>query len=168
MAQNARGIETYIRQHLVFGWWCLFGFVALGLVLDSFHAFKFGWYLGVGNESRRLMGTLAHAHGTLFGGVNLALAFTLQRTEGAVLGACRFASPCLMSASLMIPLGFLLAGIFPLQGEPGAAIFLVPVGGLMLFLAVGRIALAIQQEKVSTHDSKKPAKQNKGKKKQSP
>ena len=51
--------------HLSFGWWALFVFLMLGLVLEALHAFKFGYYLDSSNETRRLVWRLAHAHGTL-------------------------------------------------------------------------------------------------------
>ena len=52
-------------RHLRFGWRSLFVFLVLGVVLETLHGFKLGWYLDVGAEMRRLMFTLAHAHGTL-------------------------------------------------------------------------------------------------------
>src|ERR1041384_1548243 len=53
------------QRHFRWGWWCLLLFVGLGVVLETMHAFKVSSYLNVGNETRRLMWTLAHAHGTL-------------------------------------------------------------------------------------------------------
>ena len=49
-------------------------FGALGLLLESLHGFKVRAYLDVTNETRRLMWTLAHAHGTVLGLGLLALA----------------------------------------------------------------------------------------------
>lgn len=129
--------NSYVIRHLKFGWCCILGFVVLGLVLDYFHAFKVGWYLNVGNETRRLMGTLAHAHGTLLGGLNIAYAATLYVVGDRLLGKAKFTSACLMSATLLMPLGFLLAGLFTLKDEPGFAVFLVPIGGLLLLISLG-------------------------------
>jgi len=56
---------TYALRHLRFGWWSLLVFATLGLILESLHGFKVRAYLDVSNETRRLMWTLAHAHGTL-------------------------------------------------------------------------------------------------------
>ena len=58
---------TLTRRHLRFGWWTLLLFLSLGLVLEALHAFKASGYLSVAHETRRLMWTLAHAHGTLLG-----------------------------------------------------------------------------------------------------
>ena len=53
------------RLHLRFGWWSLLVFMTLGLMLEALHAFKMGVYLDVSSETRRLLWTLAHAHGAL-------------------------------------------------------------------------------------------------------
>ena len=72
----------YSRRHLRIGWWSLFVFAALGLMLESFHGFKVRAYLDVSNETRRLMWRLAHAHGTLLGVVHIL--FGLMLGNGAV------------------------------------------------------------------------------------
>ena len=66
--------QRLVRRHLRFGWWSLATFGLLGLVLETLHGFKVGAYLDVSNETRRLMWTLAHAHGTLLGLVHLGFA----------------------------------------------------------------------------------------------
>ena len=73
------------NRHLSFGWWSLLGWLALGLGLEALHGFKTGWYLDVGNETRRLMFTLAHAHGTLLALINLAAGLTLRVVPGCEL-----------------------------------------------------------------------------------
>ena len=60
----------YFSRHMKFGWWSLCLFMLLGFFLEYLHGFKVDYYLNVGNEMRRLMFTLAHAHGTLFGSDN--------------------------------------------------------------------------------------------------
>ncbi len=67
------------RGHLAFGWWCLLVFIGLGAVLEGLHTFKLGFYLDSSNAMRRLMWTLAHAHGTLFGLVHIAFALSLPQ-----------------------------------------------------------------------------------------
>src|SRR5207245_9394239 len=69
---------NYARRHLRIGWWSLLVFATLGLVLESLHGFKVRAYLDVSNETRRLMWTLAHAHGTLLGVVNVLFGLTLR------------------------------------------------------------------------------------------
>ena len=55
------------RRHLKIGWLAIAVFSMMGIALEAAHGFKLGLYLDVGNETRRLMWTLAHAHGTLLG-----------------------------------------------------------------------------------------------------
>src|SRR6187401_2755242 len=66
------------RAHLRFGWIALLVFVTLGAVLEALHAWKSVAYLGVGHETRRLMWTLAHAHGVGLGLLHLGFAATLK------------------------------------------------------------------------------------------
>lgn len=115
-----------------FGWWSLLVWLALGLLLEALHAFKAGWYLDVGNDARRLLLTLAHVHGTLLALVQLAFAATMPA------GAPRLgrAASCLRWAAVLMPLGFLAAGVFALGADPGLAIVLVPVGGVLLLVGV--------------------------------
>lgn len=132
---------TLSSRHLRFGWWSLFTYLVLGLVLESFHGFKFGWYLDVGNETRRLMFTLAHAHGTLLAVVNLAAGLCLRGISGLKLS--RSASFALLAASVLLPLGFLLGGWDVHGGDPGFGIWLAPIGALLLLFGVARFSLEI-------------------------
>ena len=127
------------RLHLRFGWWSLLVFLTLGFVLESLHAMKVGWYLSVANETRRLMWTLAHAHGTLIALVNVAFGLTIQlRPAGG--GQYDRASRFLLAASILLPLGFFLGGIFVYGGDPGLGVLMVPIGSISLFIAVYLIA----------------------------
>ncbi|MBI2516226.1 MAG: hypothetical protein HYV95_04860 [Opitutae bacterium] len=130
-------------RHLRFGWWSLFFWLALGLGLEALHGFKAGWYLDVGQEMRRLMLTLAHAHGTLLALVNLAAGFTLRTVKGAEVS--RPASWSLLGAGVLLPLGFLLGGLQIYGGDPGVGVLLVPVGGLLLLYGVAAMARAVQR-----------------------
>jgi hypothetical protein len=124
----------FVRRHLRFGWTMMLVFISLGIVLETLHGFKIGWYLDVGNETRRLMWTLAHAHGTLISLVHIAFATTLRVAAGT--SAPRLASACLIGASVLLPGGFLLGGLFIHAGDPGVGILLVPVGAVLLLGAV--------------------------------
>ena len=42
----------------------------------------------------------------------------------------------LRAATLLMPAGFFLGGVTVYSGDPGLGIVLVPVGGLLLFVAV--------------------------------
>ena len=128
-------IAREARRHLIFGWWALLTFLALGLVLEALHGFKIGFYLDVDHSTRRLMWTLAHAHGTLLALVNLAFAFTVERVRWTA-GVLRLASRCLFAATSLMPLGFFLGGIDIRGGDPGLGIGLVALGGLLLLVGV--------------------------------
>ena len=130
-------MNTSDRQ-LRFGWWALLAYLTLGIALEALHAFKSGWYLDVGHEMRRLMFTLAHAHGTLLALVNIAAGLTARSVKGFELSPP--ASWSLRWAALLLPAGFFLGGIVIHDGDPGIGIFLVPVGALLLLHGVGRVA----------------------------
>ena len=132
--------KTMIAYHLRVGWWSLLVFLAGGLVLETLHGFKAGFYLDVGMESRRLMWTLAHSHGTLFALINIAFAATVWLAEEDPPRSWVLASRCLVAALILMPGGFLLAGVFIHDGDPGVAVWIVPLGGLALLVGVLAIA----------------------------
>lgn len=130
----------YTRRHLRFGWWSLLIFATLGLLLESLHAFKAPGYLDVSNETRRLMWTLAHAHGTLLGIVHVIFGLTLRSMNAPAASNPRLASISLMGSSILLPGGFFLGGIAFYSGDPGLGVLLVPVGGGLLLVAILWIA----------------------------
>jgi hypothetical protein len=146
----------YTRRHLRFGWWAFLGFLTLGIVLESLHGFKVGWYLNVSNATRRLMLTLAHAHGTLLALVNIAFALTLPHLPGWKPRYRGLAANCLLAASLLIPAGFLLGGTLIYSGDPGLGIVLVPIGALLLFLAIFLAARAVTAASSATTPAQSP------------
>src|SRR2546421_12550625 len=117
------------EKHLRIGWWALLLFLTMGLALEVLHAFKVEAYLKVSNETRRLMWTLAHAHGTLLGLVNLAFGFTVKSAalDPSALNV-RAISSALIAASVLLPGGFFLGGIAFYGGEPGLGVLLGPFG----------------------------------------
>jgi len=127
--------DQCLRLHLVVGWWSLLVFVVLGVVLEGMHAFKVGWYLDVGNDSRRLTWRLAHAHGTFLGLVNIAFAATLLLAPDWIGTGRRVASRGLLASTILIPGGFFLGGIWIYDGDPGLGVFLVPAGAVLLVIA---------------------------------
>jgi hypothetical protein len=135
--------DAVIRRHLRFGWVALLVFLVLGVFLEAMHGFKVGWYLNAGEETRRLLLTLAHAHGVLLALVNLAFAATLSRAPALDERAVKIASPCLTGAGILLPSGFLLGGLVTYGGDPGLAIFLIPPAALMLFAGVAAVAWAL-------------------------
>jgi hypothetical protein len=129
-------------RNLRFGWWSLLVFLSLGGVLETLHGFKIGWYVDVGNEMRRLMFTLAHAHGTALALVNIVAGLTGRNLEHFQLRPS--VSFCLIWAALFFPIGFFLGGLVTYGGDPGLGIWLVPIGALLLFYSIARIAFDLR------------------------
>ena len=130
----------YVARHLRFGWWSLFVFLLLGLTLETMHGFKIGFYLDVSNSARRLMWTLAHAHGALLSLIHIIAALVL-RTFPQIATAQRVViSRTLIGASVLLPGGFFLGGVSFYSGDPGVGIALVPVGAACLTVAVFQLA----------------------------
>ena len=125
-----------VRRHLRLGWWCLLVFLSLGLLLEALQGFKIGFYMDLANATRRHVWTLAHAHGTLLGLVNLAFAMSLKLFGDGRESWAGLASAALIGATILLPGGFLLGGIVVYAGDPGLGVLLVPVGGALLVLAV--------------------------------
>ncbi len=122
-----------------FGLWALLAYLSLGLALEGMHGFKIPWYLEY--ETRRLMWTLAHAHGVLVSVLAIGFGALLRGAPEPAARWQRAASACLIGAAVLLPGGFLLGGIYVYDGDPGAAVVLSPIGGALLFAAVLLTAL---------------------------
>ena len=129
-------LRSFAADHLRFGWLALLVFLSLGLVLESLHGLKVGYYLNLNNETRRLTWTLAHAHGTLMGLVLIAFGLTVRSWSQWEPRSRAMAGRSLKAATLLIPGGFFLGGLFARGGDPGLGILLVPIGGVLLFAGV--------------------------------
>ena len=58
------------------------------------------------------------------------------------------ASTSLLAAGVLMPGGFFLGGVWVYGGDPGLGILLVPVGGVLLFVAVLLTALSLKHFEV--------------------
>jgi len=125
--------------HLRVGAAALVLFATLGALLEALHAFKVPWYLGVASESRRLMWTLGHAHGTALGLMNLALAAVLPSLPGRL---PRIGSSLLVAGTALLPGGFFLGGLFVHGGDPGLGAALVPPGALCVLASLALVLRA--------------------------
>lgn len=130
------------RRHLAWGWTMLLVFVLLGVVLEALHAFKSGWYLDVGHDTRRLMWRLGHAHGTLLSLVHIAFALTLPRLAPWSPRVLATASAALRAGSVLLPGGFVIGGVWIHGGDPGLGVLLVPLGAAALVIGVATVAIA--------------------------
>src|SRR6266478_5734425 len=142
-SDRAPSIMHSSDRNLRFGWWWLLVFLSLGGALEALHGFKIGWYVDVGNDMRRLMFTLAHAHGTALGLVNIAAGLTARNIKG--FPPRPSVSLSLIWAGILFPVGFFLGGIVTYGGDPGLGIWLVPIAALLLFYCVARIAFDLSK-----------------------
>ena len=138
-------VAQFAERNLQFGWWSLLVFSSLGAALETLHGFKIGWYVDVGNEARRLMFTLAHAHGTLLALVNIAAGLTARIVDRFALRPS--VSFSLIWAAILLPAGFFLGGIVIYDGDPGLGVWLVPIGAALMFYSIARIALDLSKRK---------------------
>lgn len=119
------------------GWISVAVWMAVGLLLEGLLGYKAPSYLN--DLQRRELFRLAHSHGTLLGVVLIVAALTAQRFGAPP----RMAQLALRIGAVLMPVGFLLAGIWHPEGDPGLAIWLVPPGALMVIF--GAVAMALNQ-----------------------
>lgn len=136
----AADLDAMRRRHLRRGWLLLAVFVVAGAVLESLHGFKVDWYLAVGNETRRLLWRLAHAHGTFLALVHLGFALTVPHCARPP----RLAGACFTGAAIALPIGFFLGGFGVVGGDPGLGILLVPLGVVLLLTAIAQTVAALR------------------------
>ena len=130
-------LNQTFRRHLLIGWFGLLVFLSLGIALEVMHGMKLQMYLNTKQEMRRLMWTLAHTHGTLFSLIHVAFAVSLRQLKLEPFPpSIRIVSAALIGALLTMPIGFFLGGVWHYEGDPGLGIVLVPVGAVMMLLAV--------------------------------
>jgi hypothetical protein len=132
--------DALSRRHLRVGYVGLAVFLTFGAVLEALHGFKAGFYLDAGNETRRLMWRLAHAHGTLLSIVHVVYGLTLRAVPGA---ARPIASSTLTAALLLIAGGFFAGGVSVAGGDPSLGVLLVPAGFVALLVSVVATARAL-------------------------
>jgi len=119
------------------GWLSLAFWMSFGLLLESLMAYKSPSYLD--DVQRRELFRLAHAHGSLLG-VVLVVAAIWARGIGARLSPLGIIA--LRLGTVVMPLGFLAAGFWHPESDPGLAIWLVPTGALPLIFGLTSIALS--------------------------
>lgn len=121
------------------GWTMVALFLGLGLALESFHLVKLPFYLDL--RLRRELWTLAHAHGTLLGAVNVLFGLSAMRLVPHA-GRRLLASRLLRAAAVLVPAGFFLGGVGAAEGDPSLFIVLVPAGALLALLGLGILVVA--------------------------
>lgn len=119
------------------GWISVAVWMAVGILLEGLLGYKAPSYLN--DPQRRELFRLAHSHGTLLGIVLIVAALTAQRFGVPP----KLAQTSLRIGAVMMPVGFLLAGVWHPEGDPGLAIWLVPPGALLVIF--GAVAMALSQ-----------------------
>ena len=135
--------QELVRRHLRYGWIGLLVFATLGSALETLHGFKSAAYLGVGNETRRLFWTLAHAHGVGLSLLHIGLAATVKLAFDAPTPRLLRAGTFLSLATILLPAGFFLGGIATYDGDPGLGVLLAPIGAALLWVALLFVALEL-------------------------
>ena len=116
------------------GWISLAAWIVFGLLIEGLIGFRSPALLD--DSVRRDMFRLAHAHGTLLNLVLIAAAIC-ARLDLIRLG--RATSLGLRAAVVLLPVGFLLGGIWHFKDDPGVSILLVPVGAVLLLTTAFQI-----------------------------
>ena len=92
------------------------------------------------------MWRLAHAHGTFMGIVHLVFAWSTTLLPSWTISAQRMAGSLLTAASVLIPGGFFLGGLWHYEGDPGLGIVLLPIGAILLFASAAMVVVAAFKE----------------------
>jgi len=125
------------RRTVVVGFFLLAVFVPMGLTLEALHALKIDVYLD--SVTRRELWNLAHAHGGMLGLLCLVYGSVAERWLSA--GRRESIASLVRWGAVLMPAGFLFGGIANHEGDPSLGILLVPVGGILLVIALVRAAL---------------------------
>ena len=128
------------RSLLMQAWSGIAFWMALGLLLEGLLAFKSPAYLL--DAQRRELFRLAHTHGVL-----LNLLLCAAALCGRQRPAPASANWCLRMGAILMPVGFLAAGIAHPEGDPGLAIWLVPPAALLVIFGAVSTALSWRAER---------------------
>lgn len=112
-----------------FGFASLLAWALFGSALELAHGLKLSAYLD--HPLRREVLRLAHAHG-----VGLSLVVLAFAAVGVVGPRSRVPGRQLRAAAVLMPAGFALSVLGHAESDPGPAIWLVPVGVVLLVVAL--------------------------------
>lgn len=111
----------------------------MGVVLEALHGFKVAPYLE--SDVRREMWRLAHSHGSMLGILCLLFAALAERRVADPSTRAK-ASRELRWGAVLMPVGFFAGGVLNFEGDPSLGIALVPIGALLLVVALVRVLRA--------------------------
>ncbi len=136
MAKDKKPESARITSMLFQGWVSVAVWMTAGLLLEGLLGYKIPAYLN--DLQRRELFRLAHAHGTLLAVVVILAALCAKHFE---INLSRTPQRALQIGAVLMPVGFLLAGVWHTESDPGLAIWLVPVAGLMIIFAAISLAM---------------------------
>lgn len=122
------------------GWTTLAFWMTFGLLLEGLLGYKIPTYLN--NPTRRELFRLAHTHGAVLSLVLIAAAICFRQR---IIQTQNFVQWALRIGTVLMPVGFLLAGIWPYEGDPGLTIWLVPPSALLIIFGIVCIVLSINK-----------------------
>lgn len=134
MQSPSKPTTALIRQ----GWISLALWIVFGILIEGLSGFRSPALFD--DAIRRDMFRLAHAHGTLLNLVLIAAALCHQLN---LIRLGRMTALGLRSAVFLLPLGFLLGGIWHFKDDPGLAVVLVPVAAVLLLATTLQICLSL-------------------------
>jgi hypothetical protein len=141
MEKGKEKLQSASGRVMFQGWVSIALWMSVGLLLEGLLGYKIPAYLN--DPQRRELFRLAHTHGTFLGLVLVAAALCSDRMSDHLPRPARIA---LSAGSILMPLGFLLAGFWHSEGDPGPAIWLVPPAALMVIFGAIAIALACYRQ----------------------
>ncbi|HEV8484976.1 MAG TPA: hypothetical protein VGV87_15650 [Blastocatellia bacterium] len=141
--KSTTAMPRMVERLLLQGWVSIAIWMSFGLLLEGLLGYKIPAFLEDGQ--RRELFRLAHTHGTLLSLVLISTALCVRlfeiRPPPIAIGALRI-------GAVLMPLGFLLGGVWHPEGDPGMGIWLVPPGALMVIF--GAIGTALASRKRAT------------------
>jgi hypothetical protein len=143
-ANSTASRDRWFARMMLQGWISIALWMSFGLLLEGLLGYKIPAYMG--DPDRRELFRLAHTHGTLLGLILIAAALSSQRSRVEPARATRIA---LRVGSILMPLGFLIAGVDHPEGDPGLAIWLVPPSALLVIFGAVSLAVALANRPAS-------------------
>ncbi|HKR13472.1 MAG TPA: hypothetical protein VJT15_15515 [Pyrinomonadaceae bacterium] len=136
MSEN-RAAQSWIRPAVFQALVGIAVWMTFGLLLEGLIGYKTPAYLQ--DPVRRELFRLAHAHGTLLSLLLLGVALVCDRFEVKL---SDLVTMILRGGVVLMPIGFLLGGLWHYESDPGIGIWLVPAAAVMVVFGVVSVSIA--------------------------
>lgn len=137
-----RAAQSWIRPAIFQALVGIAVWMTFGLLLEGLIGYKTPAYLQ--DSVRRELFRLAHAHGTLLSLLLLGAALVCDRFEVKI---SDLVTMVLRGGVVLMPLGFLLGGLWHYESDPGIGIWLVPAAAVMVVFGVVSVCIAFVARK---------------------